>query len=536
MKKSVILSAIGGASLLALALVSTPTAAQAQGADSTTMTWTERYRTDYEVPFGQYTGRSPYMTHAAEAPKAPAKAPAAAPVSTVACSEMHGGLVRLHKEMPPEATLGQEFMVVIKATAVDCAANVVVTDLLPEGVTYVRSEPTAQVDGTKLVWKMARMDAGMTGVIKVWLKATQEGTLVNCATVSADPVVCAVIVIGKPVLTITKVGPQEARINEPTPFTIVVKNVGTAVAKNVVVTDNVPDGLMAAGGQKTLTFNVGDLAPGQAKTIPVALTATDKTGSLCNTAAAVASNCGQVDAKACVDVVRHLLNLTKSTTDKRLVIGRTATYTLTLSNPGNRTQTGVVLTDTAAIGTTIEEAPGATIAGNVATWNVGSVEPGASKTFTVKIKSRQPGNFCDVARVVSVQGSHAEAQDCSEWIGVSGVLLEMVDDPDPIPVGDNSKYTIRVTNQGSTRAIEQLAIVATLPAELELVAGSVSDGGTVSGKTITWPVLPSLAPKAVVTHTYSAKGVKAGDARSRVSITTSTRQEPIEKNESTTVF
>jgi uncharacterized repeat protein (TIGR01451 family) len=294
--------------------------------------------------------------------------------------------------------------------------------------------------------------------------------------------------------------------------------------------------LTAAGGQKQLSFPVGDLAPGQSKSVAVGLMATDKTGNFCNTADAVAANAAKVDAKACVDVVKHLLSLTKTTPDKKLIIGKVATYTITVSNPGNRPQTGVVLTDTAAAGTTITEAQGGSISGNTATWNVGTVEPGATKTFTVKVQSRTPGNFCDTAKVTSVQGSRAEAQDCSEWVGVTGVLLEMVDDPDPIPVGDNSKFTIRVTNQGSTRAIEGLKIVAKLADELDIVPGSISDGGTISGKTITWPMVPTVAPKAFVTRTYSAKGVKAGDARSTVNITTSMRPDPIEKYESTTVY
>ena len=115
-------------------------------------------------------------------------------------------------------------------------------------------------------------------------------------------------------------------------------------------------------------------------------------------------------------------------------------------------------------------------------------------------------------------------------------MVEMVDDPDPIQVGETSTLTIRVANQGTTIPIKELKIVATLPDELELVPGRVSDGGVVSGKTITWPTIESVPPKAAVVRTYTVKGVKAGDARSKVSVTTSMRKEPIEEFESTTVY
>ena len=471
----------------------------------------------------------------AEPAPAPKPVPAPAPVVKMGCSEATWGPIHMTKVMPAEASLGSEFMAELHASAMACVANAVIRDTVPAGASFVRSEPAAVVEGDQLMWKLGNLDSGEARSIKIWFRADKEGTLVNCASVSADPRVCAATVVGKPMLSISKTGPAAVKLGESAAYTVVVQNSGSAVARGVVVTDMVPDGLSSADGQKQLVFNVGDLAPGQSKTIPVTLRA-DKRGHFCNKVAASSSNAGKVDAQACTDVFKDMLNIEKVTTDKMLLIGKVAGYTIKVTNPGDRKQTGVVVTDTAAAGTTIEEAPGATINGNVATWNVGDVDVGAAKTFTVQVKSRQVGNFCDVANVASAQGASNSAQDCSTWEGVTGVLLEMIDDPDPIPVGDVSKYTIRVTNQGTTRAIETLNIVAVVPPELQLVPGTISDGGTISGSKITWPTVASLAPKAVVTHTYQAKGVKAGDARSMVQITTSSRQNPIEKFESTTVY
>jgi uncharacterized repeat protein (TIGR01451 family) len=439
------------------------------------------------------------------------------------------------KTMPPEAVLGKEFMAELRVSAAGCAANVVVRDTIPAGASYVRSEPEASVDGNQVVWKLGNLDGGESRDLKLWLRADKEGTLVNCASVSAEPRVCAATVVGKPVLAITKSGLAEVKLGESAAYSIMVKNTGSAVARDVVVTDMVPDGMSEASGQKQLAFNVGNLPPGQSKTIPVTLKA-DKRGSFCNKVVATSSNADKANAEACTDVVKNVLNLTKTTSDPMLLIGKVATYTLKVTNPGDRKQTGVVLTDTAPAGSTIEEAPEAAVNGNVAIWNVGDVDLKDSKTFTIKIQSRTVGNFCDAATVNSAQGASASAQACTIWEGVTGVLLEMVDDPDPIPVGDTSTYTIRVTNQGTTRDIQDLAIVATIPAELEVVAGSITEGGVLNGNKITWPVVSNVVPKAFVTRIYKAKGVKAGDARSLVQITTSQRKDPIEKFESTTVY
>ena len=494
---------------------------------------------DFNVPVAPiYTGRSPYFRQSGPiAVAAPAPAPRPAPVApapTPPVVHTSGILVGITKQCPAEAALGETYCCEIVLTAHQMVGDIVVKDAIPEGTSLVSTEPQAQQDGRVLVWKMASMQAGETKTIKVCLKAEKEGEMANCATVSAVPMSCASTIVGQPVLAIKKTGPAEVRINEVASFNIVVSNTGSAPAKNVVVTDTVPDGLVSPDGQKTLTFNVGDLAPGASKTIPVALTATDKRGNFCNKAVATASNAKQADAQACVDVVKHFLSLTKTTPDKSLIIGRVATYTITIENPGDRAQTEVVLTDTAAPETKIVEASGAVINGNTATWNVGTVEPGTKKSFEVKVQSREPGKFCDVAKVTSKEGSHNEAQDCTEWLGVTGVLVELKDDPDPIQVGETSTYTVRVTNQGSTRSIEQMAIKVIFPAEIDPT--SASSDGQINGKIITFPVVPSIAPRTSVTVTFVGKAIKTGDARIEAQVTTSTRQNPIVQFESTTVY
>lgn len=535
MKRNVllILNALG---LAAFAALTTTATAQEQP------TWQEQFRTNFNVIRGDaYTGRSPFFRPAESAPPsapraatAPTAAAAPAPAAAVHhCAEARHQLIHVRKRMPAQEFVGQEVLSEIEARTQDCAANVVITDWLPDGMTYVRSEPTAEVVGKTLVWRLPRVDRGQTMIMRVWLRADREGTFENCVSVAADPMACSKVVIGRATLAIEKSGPADATLGTDVTYRVLVRNTGSAVAKNVVVTDTVPAGLRHASGQSTLTFNVGDLAPGASREIPVVLNAAER-GKFCNKASAVAANAPAVNAEACTEVRRHLLKITKTTTDERLVIGRTATYTITVLNQGDTTQTGVVVTDTAAPGTTIEEAVGGTVSGQVATWNVGTIEPGANKTLTVKIRTLQPGRHCNTATVTSREGQRDSAQACSEWVGVTGVLVEVVDDPDPIMVGDTTTFTVRVMNQGTTAAIQDLNIVAIFPAETTPV--TASGNAKVDGKRVVFPTVPTLAPRASVTYTITARGVARGDSRMRVEVTTSTRSTPIEEVESTTVF
>src|SRR4051812_44286053 len=65
--------------------------------------WNQQYRDQYEVPRGNYSGRSPYMSGGVEAPAPAAETPRAAKTS---CSDPTWGLIRLSKTMPQDITLG----------------------------------------------------------------------------------------------------------------------------------------------------------------------------------------------------------------------------------------------------------------------------------------------------------------------------------------------------------------------------------------------------------------------------------------------
>jgi len=471
--------------------------------------------------FGRQWGQTPATQTAVVAEAAPA----AEPVKQACASEIKTGLIHLKKTVPAEATLGQEYESDITAKALVCAGNVVITDRIPAGASYVRSEPAAQVDGNTLVWKLQDMDAGQTQNIKVWLKADQEGTLVNCAMVVADPRICAATFVGKPALSITKTGPETAVLGSDVTYTITVKNTGTTVAKNVVVADPVPDGL---SGQP-VTVTVGDLAPGQAKSLTATFKA-DKRGKACNNAVATSDNAGKVNAEACTVVQQPGLKIEKSGTNDQ-IIGRNADYEVVVFNTGDTTLENVAVTDTAPEGTTLVAAPEAAISGNKATWTIASLAAGAKQTFTVKLKGVTGGQHCNAATATA--GSLSDStQACTTWKGVAGVLLEMVDDPDPVQVGETVTYTIKVTNQGFAD-IHNIGMTAQYGDEVDPVS---SPQGAVDGKTVKFPVISVLEPKKVATYTVTAKGVKAGDHRTKAILTADELRAPVVKEESTTVY
>jgi uncharacterized repeat protein (TIGR01451 family) len=113
------------------------------------------------------------------------------------------------------------------------------------------------------------------------------------------------------------------------------------------------------------------------------------------------------------------------------------------------------------------------------------------------------------------------------------LLLEKADNPDPIQVGETTAYTVKVTNQG-TADDTHVKVVVEFPAELDPV--SASNGGVVSGKKVTFPSYPRLAPKQAFEYTITAKGAKVGDARVTFIRTSDGIPAPTTAEESTRVY
>ncbi len=491
--------------------------------------------TDAAVP-GQPKSADPDCCPPGKQP-APRDLPMAAAAADCGPSEIRTALVQAGKRMPAEVTLGDEFTYEIVVTALDEIGNVVVIDTLPKGAVFVRGEPAAQTPGwlspDQIAWRFPEIRKGQSQTIKVTLRAQQEGVYCSCFTVSADPRACATFVVGRPLLEITKSGPATARVGSEVTYNITVRNAGTSVVRDVVVTDAVPNGLAHSSGQPSLSFNVGNLAAGEAKQLPVTFTAKQR-GRICNVAIATSSNAGRVQAEACTVITEPRLELAK-TGLKEQYTNKKAEYTIVVANTGDVPVTNVTVTDTAPANTSIVDAPGASVSGNTAVWNIPNLEPGERKSLTVILTSAVAGEHCNSATVVTAEGLNGSSQACTIWKGYAGLLLEMIDTVDPIQIGEGTDYVITITNQGSADDTN-ITTVMQFPPEIQPLSASGDSAGRVDGQTVTFAPYPRLTPKQAIRWVIKAKGVSVGDARTKVFYTSDLIKPAVSKEESTHVY
>lgn len=442
----------------------------------------------------------------------------------------------LERLTPQEVRLGQDFQYEIRLTNLTRGRieEINLVEQMPAGFNVKTITPNAgRADGGNAAWLIPALGGGETVAIVVVGSTSQSAELSWCATATFKTTACAGTRVVEPRLALKKVMPPEVMICDEIPIRVTVTNTGTGAARNVIVEDTLPAGLVTTDGKNAFRSNVGDLGAGQSREV-VVVTRAQKPGSYTNTARAMEEG-GQVIEASAATVVRNCaLSVTKRGPAMRFV-GRPATFDITVQNSGDAVAREVVLSDMVPQGFEIIGAEGGGQgSGGQVNWNLGNIGPNEAKTVKITLKPTVQGRFTNNA---SVRGYCCEATGSAaiDISGVPAILLECVDSPDPIEVGGQTTYEIIVTNQGTAQGTN-IVIEATLPAEQEYVSGAGPTAGTVTGKNIRFAPLPSLAPKARAVYKLMVRGLRPGDVRFRVSMKSDQTETPVEETESTHIY
>jgi uncharacterized repeat protein (TIGR01451 family) len=445
-------------------------------------------------------------------------------------------IILLERFTPVEVRVGQAISYTIKVTNLTSAAidDVVVAEQFPKSfkVDSISPEPGSSEPG-RATWTWAELGPRATKETRV--SGTAEGAEEPdfCATVTFKTVACAATRIVEPELVLTKSAPAEVLLCDPIPLRMVVSNPGTGVARNVRVSEKLPQGWATADVRTALAFDIGDLAAGQAREVSVSVRAS-KTGELTNTASATEEGGLSAEASARTVVRQPMLAVSKTGPEYRYV-GRPATFEITVANQGDAPARETVLVDSLPDGVQfISATEGGRFSAGKVTWNLGTIAPSAAQTVQLAVKAPQRGTFRNsaVAKAYCAEGSASAALEVR---GIPAILLEVIDIHDPIEVGQNETYEIAVVNQGSADGTN-IVITCMLPEEQEYVSGTGPTRAEVRDKKITFAPLASLAPKAKATYRVVVKGVAAADVRFKVSLTSDQIRSPVEETESTQIY
>lgn len=445
--------------------------------------------------------------------------------------------VEISQSVPEYATVGSPYPIEIVATGKRDCVDVIITQQLPCSSEFVSSDPatTPTPDG-KLVWKIDRLGQGEKSKITVWVKPLREGCCETAITVCACPEVRSFTQCGQPAICIQQSGPECACLRCPVSYKIEVCNTGSAVARNVVIDNPVPDGYVHASGQRVLTFHLGDMRPGDSKLLHVEFCPL-KRGRVTNVA--TVSYCGGHKSSAHVSTVVNepCVNVSVAAVDSSFVC-KPVEYTISVSNPGDLILHDVVVEDSVPSGLVILDAPGGEISCNRVAWHIKEMCPGETLQFKVVVKAQVTGQFTNQVSVLS----HSDCGKCTacaeattHWKGVAATHMCVVDTNDPICVGENTVYRICVSNRGSAEDTN-VSLILKFSKELQPLSSSGPTKGTITGNTVVFDALPRLGSKESVEFSVTLKGIAPGDARGEAILSSDTLTVPVSDTENTHVY
>jgi uncharacterized repeat protein (TIGR01451 family) len=232
-------------------------------------------------------------------------------------------------------------------------------------------------------------------------------------------------------------------------------------------------------------------------------------------------------------VAGPMLEITKNCPRLRY-IGRDATFEINVTNKGTGAASNVMVTDTIGAGVDFVSADNnGQRSGNNVVWSLGTLDAGKSVTLKIMLRCNTIAKVTNTAKVTYC--SEAVASCEMEVKGIPAILLECVDDPDPIEVGRDTTYTIMVTNQGSATD-SNIVVECTLAPEQDFVKAGGATEGKADGKIVKFAPLGSLAPKARATWTLTVKGTKSADVRFKVQMKSDQTETPVMETESTHIY
>jgi uncharacterized repeat protein (TIGR01451 family) len=445
------------------------------------------------------------------------------------------------------------------------ATNVVVTDDLPSGVTFVPNGTNGSTSSTiwttqantnaELIANIGTMAANaqqtLTVVVTV-AAGTAAGGITNAATITGDGRETAIndnsstantTITRNAVLTLSKSDGTRTSVTPGDTFTytLLVTNTGLSTANNVTLTDTLPAGYTfvsftgtsqgnpqrtVVSGLDQITAGVTSLAVGATMTVGINVAVANSIAgtSIVNTATADSDDSTAVNASDTNTIVRNVnLRISKTPSSTTVGVGGKLTYTLAVTNDGPLDVTGIEVDDNLPTGFTlattgnpssVTNSPNAT---RDLLWTVGNLA--SQQTSTVQIIVDVASSFTPATNVINsatiavdrlVGFTDTTVGDNTATAAVAvepryDLLITKDDTLTAVATGQSYAYTITVNNSGPSAA-SNVVVSDTLPTGIQFVSAT-SNGtniGTATGQAYS-ATIPTLASGETRTITLNVR-------------------------------
>ena len=451
------------------------------------------------------------------------------------------------------------------------ATAVTLTDTLPGSVTFVSVDPEqgncSESAGT-ISCILGLLANGVEVQYTIEVIPTMVEMITNSAQVTAvqtDPdssnnsVMETTEVIASADLSVTKSdSPDPVGVDQSLTYDVQVRNDGPSSATDVTLTDTLPDSVTFVSADPeqgscgesagTVTCDLGSLANGVE--VQVIIEVIPTVAEMLTNLAQVAATQADPDSSnnsvmETTEIASADLSVTKSDSPDPVTDGQNLTYEIQVTNDGPSDATDVTLIDTLPEEVTFvsddpEQGSCSELAGTV-TCDLGSLANGEMAQVTIEVTATSPGMITNLAQVTATESdpdsSNNSVMETTEVIASADLSITKSDSPDPVTVGQNLTYDVRVTNDGPSDATD-VTLIDTLPEEVTFVSaepeqgscsesagtvtcdlGSLDEGATVQVTIVVSPTSLGI----IITNSAQVAGAESDPDSVNSSVTETTR-------------
>lgn len=305
-------------------------------------------------------------------------------------------------------------------------------------------------------------------------------------------------------LLLTQVSPRHVRAGQSYTTTVYACNLTRMPLQNVVVTqdsianlrlgDASPAGSRSASG--ATQWALGDLGPGETKSITFSATAPEVgTSSCCMSASYNNTLCSTVQV-----VQPALAVLTKGPAE--ILQCEPLAYVIEVRNSGTGPAENVIVRGALPAGVTTTDGR------NAVEFNVGTLAQGETRSFNVACKAAKSGRFETFAEANGSGAISAKSQPVVTLVK-QPVLELAVSCQDRTYIGRDATFEVMVKNTGDAAA-RNTVVTSPLPAGAQFVRAT--EGGALQGQNVVWTI-PSLASGESKSASVTLKTPASGSLR-----------------------
>jgi uncharacterized repeat protein (TIGR01451 family) len=366
-----------------------------------------------------------------------------------------------------------------------------------------------------------------------------ETRIINCASVDYQIAACVASRVVEPELKLNMQLQRDFIIcsTDQVDLKLRLKNTGSGTINNAVARVHLPEGLEAADGTNTITWNAGSLSGGDSKQHTPKVTVL-RPGQY--SVKAKAEGDGEIETEAASVQLTARQGSIDVTVDgpETEYVGLAAEYEVNVTNNGDARVRELEVRAPVPTNTEFVEAThDGSLQNNQIVWTFPRLEAGESQTLAYRVRGTDEGSYRAIAKAEAICTGEVTDMVQTKLEGVAAMVVEVVDNRDPNKVGQEEVYEIRVTNQGS--APETNVIVHCELGEgqrLISTTGETDTGAKRGARKVTFNPVESLTAGQTAEWSVKVDCNTEGDIRFYVEVNSDQHTRPVRETEATRIY